>query len=806
MKNFDSMNDKKMVSQNIWKLFDAFRGSISTEDYYIILLFIYLRSENLLNQALLDDQNPKNALIDILKNAKSSSIQNVFDVFEPLISRVSETTLAQAIEILLTCEDEWFKQNISQIYDESLEMITLSQGTIGGQSFQPQQLTEFIKKYLGSTEDLKIYNPFAGAASFVKDCNNSKSSLAQEVNQRTWAVGKLRLLANGSNTVFNCEDSISNWPQDEKFDLIVTTPPFGLRLNPNHEGNFLKCITIEEFIIRMGLESLSEKGKIVIVMPQSFLFRGGTEKRLRTKLINEDLIDTIITFPGGLFYHTGIPFAVLVLNKTKSNPGKIKVVDATSFIDKPRHRVSLIQVDRLVKEINDNQNSAFVRSVTNEDVVANTYNLSVPRYFQEEIEGVQLKEILSPFRGERPELPISGKILRIRDLKDDKVNFKLNTNDIEESIFNRPDAFKIESSCLLLSVRWNSLKPTYFHFDGVPIYSTTDISSFHINTNIADISYIVNELHAEYVLKQIQGLRVGGSIPYIRKEDLLEVKIKLPSLEVQRAKVAGLNEISEKISQLQNERNQLAHGLSAKEFNEFASLKHTLGRPRQNILGWSKNLSNFFVRQGDSISDLNEDFKELFGLGIIEAISEINRDIKFISEVLEKGENGLVLTDYNKEIVTLAEINNLINNLSNNEFSFSIQKKLFRGEEMKTRGISINRILFRTLIDNLLTNANKYGFRSNEKGNHVFIELTEIEGHLIMDVRNNGLPFPKNFDREKFITKYSTADNTNGSGLGGYDINRIATYFENENWELSLNNDPLYPVIFRFSFPIKSMK
>ena len=125
---------------------------------------------------------------------------------------------------------------------------------------------------------------------------------------------------------------------------------------------------------------------------------------------------------------------------------------------------------------------------------------------------------------------------------------------------------------------------------------------------------------------------------------------------------------------------------------------------------------------------------------------------------------------------------------------------------MKTRGISINRILFRTLIENLLTNANKYGFKSNEKGNHVSIELTEIEGHLIMDVRNNGLPFPKNFDREKFITKYSTADNTNGSGLGGYDINRIATYFENENWELSLNNDPLYPVIFRFSFPIKLMK
>jgi type I restriction enzyme M protein len=86
------------------------------------------------------------------------------------------------------------------------------------------------------------------------------------------------------------------------------------------------------------------------------------------------------------------------------------------------------------------------------------------------------------------------------------------------------------------------------------------------------------------------------------------------------------------------------------------------------------------------------------------------------------------------------------------------------------------------------------------------VELSEIDNYLIVEVSNNGFPFPKNFDREKFITKYSTADVSNGSGLGGYDINRIATYFENENWELILNTDPIYPVIFRFSFPIKFLR
>jgi type I restriction enzyme M protein len=208
----------------------------------------------------------------------------------------------------------------------------------------------------------------------------------------------------------------------------------------------------------------------------------------------------------------------------------------------------------------------------------------------------------------------------------------------------------------------------------------------------------------------------------------------------------------------------------------------------------------------DTISALNDEFKAMFDLGIIEAIDEINRDIKFISDVLEKGENGLLLNDYEKEIVRLVEINNIINTLSNNELKFSIKKQQLNVDEMKTRGILINKVLFRTLLDNLLTNANKYGFLDKNKGNHVMIELIEIDDHLIVDIRNNGLPFPNNFNREKFITKYSTADTSNGSGLGGYDINRIATYFENENWDLILNNDPIYPVIFRFSFPIKLLK
>lgn len=806
MKDFNSMSDKEIVLQKVWMLFDVLRSDVNTEDYSVVLLFIYLRSENLIAQHLLNERHPKHVFIQLLQNAESESIQKVFDVFSSSLDKLSERSLNNIIDLLSSIDSEWLKENLVFVFDETLERISLSQGKRGGEFIQPKQLTEFVNAYVGSTKGLKVFNPFAGVVSFIKDYKDSSFVYAQELNQQTWAIGQLRLIVHNIQADFKCEDSIANWPIHEKFDLIVANPPFGMRLNGFYREQYPYFRTAEEFLLNIGLDSLTSSGKLVAVLPQGILFRGGSEQRLRERLITEDFIDTIISFPGGILHHTGIPFIVLVLNKSKELPGKIRLVAADDCISKPSPRENIIEVEKLLSVFQQAENTNAVRIITNDDVIANDFNLNIPRYFQEEIEGVKLKNLLTYFGGSRRDIPDAGKMIRIRDLRDDKLDFKLDVSNVEETEFTRPHLRIIDESCLLLATRWKTLKPTYFEFLNEPIFLNPDILSFKINEQIADTAYLINELHADYVEEQLNSYRQGATIPMIRRDDLLEIVIKLPSIEEQRAKVAGLLEISEKIKQLQTERNELAHGVSTKEFNEFASLKHTLGRPRQNILGWSKNLSKFFVREKDTISALNDEFKALFDLGIIEAIDEINRDIKFISDVLEKGENGLLLNDYEKEIVPLVEINNIINTLSNNEFKFSIKKQLLKVEEMKTRGILINKVLFRTLLDNLLTNANKYGFLEKNKGNHVMIELSEIDDHLIVDVRNNGLPFPKNFDREKFITKYSTADTFNGSGLGGYDINRIATYFENENWDLILNTDPIYPVIFRFSFPIKLLK
>jgi type I restriction enzyme M protein len=566
------------------------------------------------------------------------------------------------------------------------------------------------------------------------------------------------------------------------------------------------------------------------------------EQSLREHLIEEDLIDTIISLPGGLLLNIGIPLIVLVIDKDKKLPGKVRFIDAKKFVESKSSKekilkgIELLSLIRLVKSLYHSNESLDITNIVNETFVEygashldlNTaeisdvvrivdtvkikefdYNLNVPRYFQKEIEPkkneklVKLKDILEYVRGDRGDLPENGKLVRIRDLKDDRVDFKLSISEIEDIGLRRPDIHRINESCLLLAIRWNTLKPTYFNYEGEPIYRSQEILSFKVDESIADYDYVINELNADYVQDQLKSYRLGGTIPMIRRDDLLEVVLKLPSMEEQRAKIQGIEELSGKIKVLEKERKALVLGKTIDQFNEFASLKHTLGRPRQNILDWTDNLLHFLSAKREGFDDLNKAFLEFYETDIISALKEIKRDVNFMTDILEKGENGFVVQDFDKTIIPLSDVNSLINDLSSNSFNFKIKKLLLKGEILKERGVQGNKTLLRTLIDNLLTNAHKYGFDKNAVGNEVVFELKEVDDFLFLEVRNNGKPFPKNFDRDKFITKYSTANSKSGTGLGGYDIHRIAVEFNNPDWELVLNDDLIYPVKFKFQFPIK---
>jgi type I restriction enzyme M protein len=795
----------------VWSMFDELRRDISAEDFHIILFLLSLYKDGLIaSDNLTENSNNQNRLIQDLyssENILAKKYVSILPSFEPILMRLNGITYIRIIISLGKINRKVLSDNFTNIFDSFLYRIFQSQGRFGGEFILPLELTRFILGLAELKSNSKVYNPFAGLASFKVFLDQGINYFGQEMNNKTWALGALRLLAHDKfeNNQYNCEDSVINWPnQSEKFDLIVSIPPFNLGHRSqfrNEESNFKN---IAQFILEIGVQSLNEEGKLIAILPASILFNVGQDQRLRERLIEHDLIDQIIALPTGLLLNTGINLVVMVLNKSKKLSRKVRFIDAKNYVVKKNLRENVLcDLDLKNLILSNKFDNEEMCLVGNEQIIANDCNLNVSRYFRKEIEGVKLGDILSYIRGHRGNLSDSGKLVRIRDLKDDKVDFNLDISNIEVAELIRPDIHQISESCLLLAVRWRTLRPTLFEFSNESIYKSHDILSFKINEDIVDKAYLINELHADYVLEQLDSLRVGAAVPYIRKDDLLEIIVKLPTLNEQKAKVQGILELSDKIKILQEERNALAHGRSTKQFSEFASLKHTLGRPRQNILDWSDNLIHFLNEKSDDFDGLNRAFAEFYDINIISALKEIKRDVNFITDVLEKGENGFILNEYEKQNIPLSDINNIINDLSNNGFNFKIKKLLLKGDKLKDRGIFANRTLLKTLVDNILTNADKYGFDSKEISNEVVIELTEFEDLISLEIRNNGKVFPRNFDREKFITKYSTANTSAGSGLGGYDIHRIASDFNNPNWELILNEDPIYPVKFKFQFHIK---
>lgn len=810
-------NSIDVVTFKIFGIFDVFRNNSRVgfieEQIQIVLLFLSLYKDGLINSRCLHHPDLLHELSENISvsNHPSESFELYRTVIQNLVdslSKIDEHSFKRICDKLSEIDREFLTENFPEIFDSVVYRISQSQGRYAGEFIQPVEITRFICALAELPEKASVFNPFAGLASFGVYFDQGQDYFGQELNLKTWVLGALRILAykRPGTSNYVCDDSILHWPAPtKKFDLIVANPPFGMRLGHQYKEAEPDFSTIEQFLLEKGVHSLKAEGKLIALLPQGILFRGMHEQRLREYLVDRDLIDSIISLPGGLLLNTGIPLVIMVLSKAKKMPGKVRFVDAKKYVTvkSPREKVlndyvlnSIVHGSKQVPDV--------ISIVNNEQIRANNYNLNVPRYFQKEIDGVKLSDILEFARGQRGNFPESGKLIRIRDLKDDKLDFKLDISRVDVTELRRPDIHLLSESCLLLSMRWRTLKPTLFEFKGEPIFRSQDILSFKVNESKADTTYLINELHSDYVQEQLESYRLGASVmPFLRKDDLLEVVIKLPSLEEQRAKVQGIFELSDKIKSLQEEKNELAHGKSIKQFNEFASLKHTLGRPRQNILDWSDNLLHFLDSKKDEFDSLNKAFIEFYEIDIISALKEIKRDVNFITDVLEKGENGFVIKEFEKQIIPLSDINNIITELSSNSFKFKIKKLLIKGEKLKERGIYGNSTLFKTLLDNLLTNASKYGFDKKEVGNEVVIELTEVEDILSVDVRNNGKPFPKNFDREKFITKYSTADTSSGSGLGGYDIHRIAIDFKNSEWELSLNEDPFYPVKFKFQFPIK---
>lgn len=816
------------TGDHIWKSVESLRGKLdSREEYNVILLLtvvftlrpsklsyeIHDFSYDILQELIVFDLFNRLKKIDGLSNDQASQLE---EIFQPILERLDPGALFLAIENLMDPSKGLVLEKLPQFFDDALFTIARSQSKSAQEFIQPSYLTKFIISLVEVPNGGSIYDPFAGQASYGVYCESDCNYVGQEKDRFVWAIGILRLLAHGriQRSGFYNENSMVRWNSvDIKHDLIISTPPIGS--NVQEFGSEERPESVESFFIRKGIESLTDKGKLVGLFGTNILF-GTPGRSLREQTVFDDLLDMVILIPPGELIHPGIGRqAVIVLNKDKPHPGFVRMVNASNYL-KESGKKRVLDTEAVKAIIDQGQNDVHFRLVHNDEIAANDYSLNVPQYFMLDIPGGPLKGCVTNIHGTRlSEDGMKGIHVRIRDLSEDPNDILLNIDAIEESEL-RTMFRKIEEPCVLVATRWKTLKPTLFEYHDQPIFISNDIIALKVDAEKILPKFLVHLLYEDKVREQAEALRLGMAVPFLNWDDFLNIKVELPDIPTQRAHVNAQDEVSEKIHHYRAQIEALESGTNSSTINEFASLRHTLATPLHGILSTAETLLRFFEDQSTAeVQAVKALFQERYQRGLNGVIYGIRDKVDDISVVLRHGADGLKLTDYPITVVPYMDLYSMIMDIGDEDWNFKLTELLLDPDELNiagllhrrnydptVRGVHTNLDLLKILLKNILENANKHGFAEDQQNNEVVIEFQDANDHLIILIKNNGKPFPENFDRDKFIERYTTTDPNSGSGLGGYDINRIATYLGDPDWELDLT-DPLFPVEFRFKFKLE---
>jgi type I restriction enzyme M protein len=225
----------------------------------------------------------------------------------------------------------------------------------------------------------------------------------QESNITTYNLARMNMLLHGvKDTEFEIHHGdtlLNDWAILKEmnpakkllFDAVVANAPFSLRWEPNDTlaedfrfksyGLAPKSAADFAFLLH-GFHFLSDQGTMAIILPHGVLFRGGAEERIRTKLLKDGHIDTVIGLPANLFFSTGIPVCILVLKKCKK-PDDVLFINASEHFEKGKRQNRLLpeHIDKIVDTYQyRKEEERYSRRVTMAEIEQNDFNLNISRY------------------------------------------------------------------------------------------------------------------------------------------------------------------------------------------------------------------------------------------------------------------------------------------------------------------------------------------------------------------------------------------------------------------------------------------
>lgn len=316
---------------------------------------------------------------------------------------------------------------LGDAYEYLIGQFAAGSGKKSGEFYTPQPISTILSEIVildsqdpssGKKNKLdKVLDFACGSGSLLlnvrKQIRNAKGTVnkiyGQEKNITTYNLARMNMLLHGmkdtefkifrGDTLLNQWDLLNETNPSKKvvFDAIVANPPFSLRWEPNdamaedfrfkNHGLAPKFAADFAFLLH-GFQFLSDEGTMAIILPHGVLFRGGAEERIRTKLLKNNHIDTVIGLPSNLFYSTSIPVCILILKKCKKCDD-ILFINASECYKKEKRQNRLREgengdvndIDKIIKTYQfREEEKGYSRKILMSKIEENDYNLNISLY------------------------------------------------------------------------------------------------------------------------------------------------------------------------------------------------------------------------------------------------------------------------------------------------------------------------------------------------------------------------------------------------------------------------------------------
>lgn len=348
-----------------------------------------------------------------------SVFDGIFKTLESGLSKLGDTAASQTnavkdLFVLIADIPMDGKQGydvLGFIYEYLISMFAANAGKKAGEFYTPHEvsllMSEIIADHLKDREEISIYDPTSGSGSLLINIGHSvakhlKSAdsikyYAQELKENTYNLTRMNLVMRGilpSNIFTRNADTLEDdWPLEGDplyLDAVVSNPPYSQPWNPKDKEGDIRYkrfgiapqAKADFAFLLHDLFHLKPDGIMTIVLPHGVLFRGGEEEKIRKNLIEYNHIDAIIGLPANIFFGTGIPTIIVVLRQERER-NDVLMIDASKHFIKvgKNNHLQASDIKRIVDCVTHRRElPKFSRIVPKAEIVANGYNLNIPRY------------------------------------------------------------------------------------------------------------------------------------------------------------------------------------------------------------------------------------------------------------------------------------------------------------------------------------------------------------------------------------------------------------------------------------------